>query len=311
MGKLGNFDEVDSFETQPKNKVETVHSATDNDRKKLNHINIPKISESNPSELKEGLDSNKAKDYVEKGRLNNRDASRQKPEKQGDLVHTGTAFENPQYGAGGGKQYFIPDAKQMMDKNDGRLNKTGETKLQYTDAKEKSIAPLDTRPLSKSENAEWKQLDKNTSDKPSVPANIDRTVPKIDTRPLSESENAEWKQLDENTQDERGLPKVMNEGEQKAEDRTHPWSDQEDTYGSFSPDAWSNPRKLKDGEKLYQLRPENAERTSPYFTDAETVNKCRKENGDVDVGKLLQSLQINPGDNENWTLREYEYRKNK
>ena len=48
-----------------------------------------------------------------------------------------------------------------------------------------------------------------------------------------------------------------------------------------------------------------------YFTDAETVNKCRKENGDVDVDKLLQALQMDPGNNKDWTLREYVYRNNK
>lgn len=293
MSKLGNFDGVDNFETQQNNKVETVPSVTENDRKKLDHINKPRTSESNSSELKEGLDSNIGKNVVEKGRLNNRDLSKQ-PEKQGDLVHTGTAHENPKYGVGGGKQYFIPNAhqKSTADKNlilkNGSLYKTGETNLQYSG------------PSYFSEN-------KNESEEQKVKPTVS-----VNDSPLSKSEKAEWEQLDKNTMDERGLPKVMtNTGEQAAEYWKHPLSNQEVRGTSTNPDAWSNPRKVKDGEKFYQLRPSNAEKTSEYFTNAETVDKCRKENGDVDVGKLMQSLQIDPGQNKNWTLREYEYRKDK
>lgn len=50
------------------------------------------------------MDPNIGKNVVEKGRVNNRDLCKQ-PEKQGDLVHTGTAYENPKHGVGGGKQY--------------------------------------------------------------------------------------------------------------------------------------------------------------------------------------------------------------
>ena len=77
------------------------------------------------------------------------------------------------------------------------------------------------------------------------------------------------------------------------------------------PDAWSNPRELKDNEKFYQIRPANAKEASDYFTNSDTVNACKDKNGNVNVGKLLDLLQIDPGENTDWTLREYEYHKNK
>lgn len=138
MSKLGNFDGVDNFATQLKDKVETVPSITENDRKKLDHINNPRTSESDSSELGERVDSNKGNDVVEKGRLNNRDLS----------IHS-----------------------------------------------QKPNTILDTRPLSKSEKAEWKQLDENTADKQQAHADGVCSTPKVDTRPLSDSERAEWKQL--------------------------------------------------------------------------------------------------------------------
>ncbi|XCP85028.1 hypothetical protein ABXS75_18705 [Roseburia hominis] len=294
MGKLNNFDGVDSFEVQPRNKVETIPSVTENDRKKLEHINKSRTLEYNSSELKEGGDSNRGKNSIEKGRLNNRDLSRQ-PERQGDLVQTGTAIENPRYGTGGGKQYFIHEAHQKPNANgnlilkNGSLNKTGETNLQYFGSP---------------------YLPENKSESKSEEQKVKPTI-SVNYSPLSKSEKAELEQLDKNTMDERGLARVMdNKKEQEEEYWKHPLTNQEVRGTNTNPDAWSNPRKLKSGEKFYQLRPSNAGEASEYFTNGETVNKCRKENGDVDVGKLLKSLQINPGENKNWTLREYEYRKN-
>lgn len=312
MSKLGNFDGIDSFEIQPKSKVETVHSATENDRRKLEHI--AKVPESNS---KDGLDSDKGKVSIEKGRLNKRDEDKIS-EKSGDIVQSGTALENLKYGEGDGKQYFIPDAsrKPIRESNkiplkNGSLENVGETNLHYDNSESKTYSPNNKRPHSESEReqAELKQLDENT------PANSidyykqEPSAPKVDSSPLSKSEQAEWKQLDDNTLDEIGLPKAMPKGEQKDENWKHAHSNQENRGPDTNPDSWTNPRQLKDGEKFYQLRPSNENAASDYFTDAETVNKCKKENGDVDVGKLLNALQVDRGDNKDWALREYVYRK--
>lgn len=289
--KLGNFDGVDSFGTQPKSKVETIPYATENDRRKLEHIG--QVPESNPSDSKDGLDSDKGKVAMEKGRLNKRDANKIS-ETNGDLVQSGTALENPKYGEGGGKQYFIPDASRKpirecgkIPLKNGSLEKVGETNLQYDG------------PSNHSKNQNESKIEEQKI-KPTVT---------VDNSPLSKSGKDEWKQLDENTIDERGLPKVMPAGEQKSENWKHAHSNQENRGSDTSPDSWTNPRQLKDGEKFYQLRPSNENAASDYFTDAETVNKSRKENGDVDVGKLLNALQVDPYDNKIWTLREYVYHK--
>lgn len=115
-------------------------------------------------------------------------------------------------------------------------------------------------------------------------------------------------QLDEETRNEQGLSRVMpNMESQIVEDRTNPWSDQENSRGSFYPDAYSNPRELQRGESYYQLRPVNAKYDSPYMTDKETVDACRNENGDIDVGRLLQKLQVKPSSVREYTLSQYVY----
>lgn len=58
MIKLGDFNGVDSFETQQNNKVGIVPSVTENDCKKLDYINKSRTTESNSSKLKEELDPN-------------------------------------------------------------------------------------------------------------------------------------------------------------------------------------------------------------------------------------------------------------
>lgn len=61
MSKLGNFDGVDHIETHSKDKVDATPNATENDRRKLDHVGRCKAKESNPSNLKDRLDSHQAK----------------------------------------------------------------------------------------------------------------------------------------------------------------------------------------------------------------------------------------------------------
>lgn len=303
MSRLGNFDTIENPEKQSSKEITSIPPIEEVDRKKLDPVS-QKYKESSLSEADSNSDSSKKNDS-EKERLNPREA------RQGDLLQEGTARENPAYGIGGGKQYFIPDGHQPLrsDGNlplkDGCLIKTGETNLHYPDAKEtekKNFSRVDTRPLSEAEKLEWKQLDENTPDQPSIAS-------RTDNKPISKDELT---QLDKNTMDERGLPKAMtNSQDQNLENWRHVPSNQENRGTTTMPDAWSNPRELKDNEKFYQIRPTNAKEASDYFTNADTVNACRGENGEVNVGKLLDLLQIDPGKNSDWTLREYEYHKNK
>lgn len=110
-------------------------------------------------------DANNSK-IVNDSKENVDDPTTNKNEKpSGDIVFEGTAKENPQYGEGGGKQYFIRDFGGMNQ--DGRMTKIGEEKLEYTGPlleddelkaeieKQKYNYVLDTRPLTDEEKAEW------------------------------------------------------------------------------------------------------------------------------------------------------------
>lgn len=304
MSRLGNFETIESPEKHSSKESFPVSPIEAADRKKLDPVS-QNCKESSLSESNSKIDSPNHKSNFEKEHLNKREP------KQEDLLQEGTARENPAYGIGGGKQYFIPAAHQPLrsDGNlplkDGCLTKTGETNLHYPgmgDRKMKNSSRIDNRPLSEAEKLELKQMDENTSDKPSI-------TPQANRKSISKEE---LNQLDKNTMDERGLPRVMgNSKEQSLENWRHVPSNQENRGVSTMPDAWSNPRELKDTEKFYQIRPANAKEASDYFTDSDTVNACKDKNGNVNVGKLLDLLQIDPGKNTDWTLREYEYHKNK
>lgn len=200
------------------------------------------------------------------------------------IVFEGKTKENPQYGEGGGKQYFIPDFGDM--KLDGRMTKLNEVRLEY---KGPFIEDTGTTAAVEKQNHQFDYC--------------------VDITPLTDDEKAEWTQLDEETRDEQGLSKVMLDKEsQIVVDRKNPWSDQEDSQGSVFPDAYSDPRELKSGEIYYQLRPTDARFDSPYVTDEKTVESCRDENGEVDAVKLLQKLQIRPLGGIEYSLTQYMYR---
>ena len=221
-----------------------------------------------------------------------------------DIIAEGSVDANPQFGEGGGNQYFIRDFGEMT--RDGRMQKIAEDEiLNYDTSDTKDVLDStkssdgtftiskDDRPIS---DEELKQLDDNTADYPSE--NDDYTS-------FSEKEIA---QLDEETPDEQNLARTMNDiNRQIEEDRQQPFSDQEDSGPDIMPDGFKNPRKLEKGEKYFQIRPLNAEHDSPYVTDEKTVNECRDEYGNVNTKKLLEKLQINPGDNTEWKLSSYEY----
>lgn len=201
----------------------------------------------------------------------------------GDIVFKGKAKENIQYGEGGGTQYFIRDFGNM--KRDGRMNRADEQKLEYMEFL------IEGTTKSKIIEKQKYKYDYN-----------------IDTNPLSDEEKMEWDKLEEETRDEQGLSRIMPNIElQIIEDRQNPWSDQENSGGSFFPDAYSNPYELQTGDTYYQLRPVDAKYDSSYVTDKKTVDACRGKDGKVDVAELLQKLQVKPSSMCEYILTQYVY----
>lgn len=209
-------------------------------------------------------------------------------ENKKDIVFSGTAIENTQFGRGGGKQYFIRDFGKMT--KDGRMEKISEERLIYNKLLEnRNIIVPNTIQVEKYDPESLKHIDINES-------------------PLTTEEKDEWRELDENTPDEQGLSRVMPDKEsQENEDYLQPITDQESSKGVFMPDGFSDPRNIDPGEVFYQLRPANAKRDSPYVTDEKTVTECKNEDGCINVEKLLQKLQIYPGTNFDYILSKYIY----
>lgn len=215
-------------------------------------------------------------------------SSDEKFENNRDIIFSGTASENTQFGEGGGKQYFIRDFGKMT--TDGRMEKVSEERLIYSKPlEERNIIVLNAMPIEKYDSEALKHI-------------------KVNEKPLNAEEKDEWRALDENTPDEQGLSRVMPDNKsQEQEDFLQPISDQESSKGIFMPDGFSNPRSISTGEVFYQLRPVDAKHDSPYVTDEKTVTECKNKKGSIDVEKLLQKLQINPDTNFEYKLSKYVY----
>lgn len=211
-----------------------------------------------------------------------------KLENNKDIIFSGTTIENPQFGEGGGKQYFIRDFGNMIA--DGRMEKVSEERLIYNKPiEERNIIVPNSMPIEKYSPESLKYI-------------------KVNETPLTTEEIDEWRELDENTPDEQGLSRVMPDSKsQEKEDFLQPISDQENSKGLFFPDGFSNPRNIDAGEIFYQLRPNDAKYASPYVTDEKTVTECKNTDGTIDVEKLLQKLQINPNTNIDYKLCKYVY----
>ncbi|MBQ4575109.1 MAG: DNA/RNA non-specific endonuclease [Clostridia bacterium] len=105
--------------------------------------------------------------------------------------------------------------------------------------------------------------------------------------------------LDENTGENELIQSRLDENGREMS----PLQDQEMTGGTYFPDAWQF-NDLPKGTTLYQLSgPEGT--GSKYYTDAETVNACRNDKGEVDIAKLKEVLQINDPTNYKTELNEY------
>ena len=231
--------------------------------------------------------------------------------KEGNLFFEGTAYENPQFGEGGGKQFFIRDAAEM--KKDGRLKAIESEKLVFNREEyhpDSSVVVegdgysvmYDMRPLTDEKMSELNQLAEETDfDNVAYPRDEAYDYESAITQD-------ELDEMDENTPDTQGL--VRAGGDTLEEGYKQPASDQENSNQRYFPDPWKNPEKLKEGETYYQVAVAGKETKSSYFTDLETVNACREKDGNVNLSKLFQKLQINPGEGNDFELTKYEYHAN-
>lgn len=221
------------------------------------------------------------------------DGSEEKTEK--NLIFSGTADENSDYGKGGGKQFFIQGASEL--KQTGELVAISkencvfnpETDIYSPDIRksqmDKYTIHVDNRNLDKNE---VEQLDLSTAD--------DNDLSSAEENCEENLNKDEIEYLEENTPADEALTETITDDKAK-EDYDHPIGNQEDSEGFNHPDAWSNPEELKTGDTYYQLLPvfkDGHESKSSYFTDKETIDSCRDENGNIVLSTLMQKLQKSP-----------------
>lgn len=274
---------IESIGSDEDNQVEFVGEQSESNSEKVTDENgIRSESGDNPSNSLDG-----ASDTSES-------------ELKKNIVFRAIADANPDYGVGGGTQYFIQYASDL--KRDGRLKQQSSPEILSLD--EKEILKADIRD-SKYSNYTIHLDKRNMTEKDAqqmFDSSSDSTSSTLFNIPDSISED-ELKYLDENTIATEGITDIndeffMNEeGKRDShEDYLRPHGNQEDSKGKTMPDSWSNPEKLEEGKIYYQLSPlfsdGNQDTKSSYFTDEETVNVCRDENGVINVSTLLQKLQI-------------------
>ena len=218
------------------------------------------------------------------------------------IYFSGKADVNSDYGQGGGNQYFIQNASLLKRKGnlvavDREICKfSPETDLYSPNIREQNgrLIHLDNRPLMK-EDAQ--QLEATTLNR------ISLNVGKYDVAVGNQNADGwdskitkeELKYLDENTADVEW--QTRNPSGWKREDFYHPAGNQEDSEGKNHPDVWTNPQELKDGTIYYQLLPnfrDGSQTETSYFTDKETIDSCRDENGVINLSSLMQKLQKDP-----------------
>ncbi len=234
-----------------------------------------------------------------------------------DIVFSSIADTNYDYGKGGGNQYFIQNAVEM--KRDGRLAEISReefnvdtdtykadirssndiydslNKKQIDDGKAVSDSysvHFDSRGIPEEELKEM-EMEIESKGQPQL---SDISKFNKDLFPVTELTMDEIEYLDENTPSADALTRV--EIGQQHEDYFHPLGNQEDSRGFNHPDAWSNPKELQNGDVYYQLSPVlkdgEIDTKSSYFTDKETVESCRSENGVISLSALMQKLQVAP-----------------
>lgn len=251
------------------------------------------------------MDANYAKNPDAKSEIKENEEPLKKHElssyKKGDMQTSARLFEsiakeNPEYGEGGGRQYFVQDASDL--KESGQL--LPQNCMTLTMNPSDKISHIENAGL---DDEELRYLDENT---PTIERQEDITD-EIEHSGRDEQggysihlnngiDDEELRYLDENTPAVESLTRV--EEGQTHEDYRHPLGNQEDSRGLVNPDAWSDPRDIRDGEELYQISPVfsdgSTETKSSYFTDQKTIDSCRSKDGQIDLSKLLEKLQVPP-----------------
>lgn len=224
-------------------------------------------------------------------------------ELKADIAYRSVVDANPEYGEGGGIQYFIPHAHEM--KLAGKLSL-----IEHSEKFDLTVKEIDTVDIRDSANSEYKiHIDKRGLSQKDA-EEILATSNDITSDGLSESiSDEELQYLDENTIATEGVTDTkdrffINEnGESDSrEDYYRPHGNQEDTFKEkepekwIMPDSWTNPEELKDGDVFYQLSPVfrdgKSDTFSSYFTDKTTVDSCRDENGNILIDALMRKLQM-------------------
>lgn len=211
------------------------------------------------------------------------------------IVFSGKANENFDYGEGGGQQYFIQDA--VILKEEGKLIPISKEYCVFnplTDIYVSDIRRWDQNEgMTCTVHLDHRTLTQDNAEK--LFDNVNFTENRVEK--ISNFGMEEIKYLDENTPADEALTEIANWGRGLEEDYRHPLGNQEDSKGFTHPDKWSNPRELVKGEIYYQLEPvfSNGSKTkSSYFTDKQTVDLCRDEEGNINLSKLMQKLQKSP-----------------
>ena len=247
-----------------------------------------------------------------------------------DIVFESTASENFDYGQGGGRQFFIPGAYEK--KADGRLREVDKQSLSVSGDDYKADIRdsekgnyrihIDHRGVDSEELAD---LDRNTPENAEFVNNNKQRIKHYKESTNSKDTNSrrsdkggyefhieheevpkdEVADLDRNTPENEALTEVSKN--QRYEDYRHPFSDQEEASGYHNPDAWSNHRELRKGERFYQLAEKGNDTKSSYFTDSSTIEECRNKDGSVDGRKLMERLQVKPKERSDYELTQYEY----
>ena len=206
----------------------------------------------------------KEEDDLFEEKIEESEAAQEDSKKQKHILFSGKVDANGDYGEGGGNQYFIQNSRIL--KQNGNLIPVSREVCRFNP-----------------------ETDRYSSD---IRMNEDGYQVHLENRPLMEED---LKYLDKNTPSTEGL-RIVPPGE-KQEDFLRPLGNQEDMRGEYHPDGWTNPKELKDGDIYYQLVPGvgNGEKIySSYFTDKETIDSCRDNDGNIVLSSLMQKLQKQP-----------------
>lgn len=204
-----------------------------------------------------------------------------------NIAFSGTAFENEQFGCGGGSQIFIPHSKEL--KENGNLNEISSEEFLFSSGSTECLGDQDSlrSKLDSLQSDSWNnhgQLNGYNLDVSSFESDDDY--------------------LDFSTPPNEMLTPVSDK--QQEEDRLHPLSDQEDSGGLYFPDAWA-PAKFSDGNYIVQVRSVEKEYDSPYYTDINTVLSCWDDIFGLNLSDLFSKLQLSNASDGKYTLKVFRY----